>query len=257
MSNSHQTHHNLNQQQYSDKAHHYLTSLVHAQGIEFAKMQEYLQLKGVQSVLDLGCGGGHVSYHLAPAVSSVTAYDLTPSMIELVLTEARQRNLDNISGKVGCAESLPFADNSFDAIVTRYSAHHWQSLPKALMECHRVLKPQGSMIIVDTLGHAHPVFNNFLQTIETIRDPSHVRNYHLAEWTNFVEMVGFDIIQIDRQRLALEFNSWTARMHTPADSISTIRRIQQCASVELTRHYDVQADGSFTNDVLYMVLMKA
>ena len=48
----------------------------------------------------------------------------------------------------------------------------------------------------------------FLQTIETIRDPSHVRNYSVKEWIYFIEDAGFDLVGLDKQTLALDFDSW-------------------------------------------------
>ena len=48
-------------------------------------------------VLDLGCGGGHVSYRVAPHVREVVACDLTPDMLALVKRTADERDLNNIS----------------------------------------------------------------------------------------------------------------------------------------------------------------
>ncbi|WP_435889727.1 class I SAM-dependent methyltransferase [Escherichia coli] len=43
----------------------------------------------------------------------------------------------------GYAESLPFADNAFDIVISRYSAHHWHDVGAALREVNRILKPGG------------------------------------------------------------------------------------------------------------------
>ena len=62
------------------------------------------------SALDLGCGGGHVSYRLAPHVGQLTAYDLSQAMLDAVGREAAGRGLGNIALRRGAAEALPFAD---------------------------------------------------------------------------------------------------------------------------------------------------
>jgi ubiquinone/menaquinone biosynthesis C-methylase UbiE len=71
-------------------------------------------------VLDLGCGAGHASFTAAQQVAQVTAYDLSSQMLEVV-AEAAKRRAGNIDAQ-GYAESLPFADASFDVVISRYSA---------------------------------------------------------------------------------------------------------------------------------------
>lgn len=250
------SHHNLNIQQYQDKSSNYLHSTVHAQGNEFAKMRQLIKDYQLAHLLDLGCGGGHVSYQIAEVSQSVTAYDITPAMTELVQQQAHARGLSNITTQIGVAEQLPFAANTFDGIITRYSAHHWQNVPQALSEMHRVLTDAGKVIIVDVLGHSHPVLNNFLQTIETIRDPSHVKDYSLSAWLGFAEMAGFRVEQVDKQTLHLNFDSWVKRMNTPDAAIQTIRSLQQTASDMVKHYYQLAEDGSFVTEVMYLVLSK-
>lgn len=251
------THHQVNQQQYQDKSQAYLTSSVHAQGIEFQKMQQLIQLHQFKTVLDLGCGGGHVSYQVAPFVEQVTAYDLTPSMVELVAQQATQKGVNNVITQQGAAESLPFADQSFDCVISRYSAHHWHNVAQAMSEIYRVVAQQGKVIMVDILGNSNPVMDNFFQTMESIRDPSHVRNYSLQEWMHFAECAGFQIECVEKQHLELEFQSWTERMQTPEYAVQTIRHLQHKASDQTRQYYQIQADGSFRSEVMYLVLSRA
>ena len=58
------TQHALNIQQYQDKSHNYLNSAVHAQGAEFDKIKQLIEAHKHRHILDLGCGGGHVSYQV-------------------------------------------------------------------------------------------------------------------------------------------------------------------------------------------------
>jgi SAM-dependent methyltransferase len=61
---------------------------VHAQGTEFALLQAELAGQGAARVLDLGCGAGHVSFHVAPLVKEVVAYDLSQQMLDVVAAAA-------------------------------------------------------------------------------------------------------------------------------------------------------------------------
>ena len=248
--------HHVNQQQYQDKSKVYFNSDVHAQGIEFQKMQHLIQNQQLKKVLDLGCGGGHVTYQIAPYVDEVTAYDLTPSMVELVAEQAKVKGFENVQTQQGAAECLPFADQSFDAVITRYSAHHWQNVTQAMREIHRVLAQNGKVIIVDILGHANPILDTFFQTIETIRDPSHVRDYSVQEWAKFAEYAGFKIEIIEKQHLDLDFQSWTEWMQTSEYAVETIRYLQNQVSDQVWQYYQIQEDGSFCSEVLWMVLSK-
>ncbi|MCU4414706.1 class I SAM-dependent methyltransferase [Acinetobacter sp. WU_MDCI_Axc73] len=250
------TQHQVNQKQYQDKAKAYLNSTVHAQGAEFDKIREVLQRQPLNCVLDLGCGGGHVTYHIAPDVEQVIAYDLTAEMVQLVVEQAKERGLNNVMGQQGAAEQLDFADQSISAVVSRYSAHHWQNVSQAMNEIYRVLKPRGKVIFVDILGNQQPVLDTFLQSMEIIRDPSHVRDYSLAEWMTFAERAGFKIEQIEKQSLQLNFASWVERMQTPAEAVATLRYLQQKASDVVKNYFQIQLDGSFQSEVMYLVLTK-
>ena len=139
----------LTQKQFGDQAQNYLSSAVHAQGAEFEQIITLARQQQAQNILDLGCGAGHVSFYLAAACqeAQITAYDLSDKMLAVVAAEAGERGLANIKTQQGMVEKLPFADNQFDLVVTRYSAHHWLDVPKALSEIKRVLKPDGMLII--------------------------------------------------------------------------------------------------------------
>ena len=123
-------------------------------------------------------------------------------------------------------------------------------------EIYRVLKPRGKVIFVDILGNQQPVLDTFLQSIEIIRDPSHVRDYSLAEWMTFAERAGFKIEQMQKQSLQLNFASWAERMQTPAEAVATLRYLQQKASDVVKNYYQIQPDGSFQSEVMYLVLTK-
>lgn len=250
------TQHKLNQEQYQDKSEAYLHSSVHAEGQEFGKMCMLIQQHKLKNILDLGCGGGHVTYQIAAYADQVIAYDLTPEMVKLVQQQSKQKNFSHVMGQVGSAEQLAFDAATFDCIISRYSAHHWQNVGQAMLEMNRVLKQHGKIIIFDILGHSNPVFDSFLQSIEMIRDPSHVRDYSLQEWTHFAEYAGFRIETIEKQHVALNFQHWVQRMQTPIEAINTIRYLQQAVSDEVRKYYQIQDDGSFTSEALYLVLSK-
>ena len=246
------SHSDVVQRQFGERANAYLGSAVHAQGAEFALLQAELAGQDSARVLDLGCGAGHVSFHVAPLVAEVVAYDLSQSMLDVVARAAAERSLGNIVTERGAAERLPFADASFDFVFSRYSAHHWSDLGLALREVRRVLKPGGVAAFIDIMSPGSPLLDTYLQSVEVLRDTSHVRDYSASEWLQQVSEAGLSTRSHSRQRLHLEYTSWVERMRTPAPMREAIRQLQQAMGEEVRQYYQIEADGSFSTDVLVL-----
>ena len=76
-------------------------------------------------------------------MAEVVAMDLSDAMLEQVAMLAAERQIDNITLKRGDVENIPFADNEFDLVVSRYSAHHWPDPQRALREIPETLTAAG------------------------------------------------------------------------------------------------------------------
>jgi ubiquinone/menaquinone biosynthesis C-methylase UbiE len=244
--------HNLVSKQFSPRAAAYVQSAVHSQGEDLEELAQFAQAGGFKRALDLGCGGGHASFALAPHVDEIVAYDLSAEMLSAVAGEAQRRGFANLGTQQGTVETLPFADASFDFAVTRYSAHHWHDIRAALREARRVLKPGAAALFMDAFAPAHPLLDTFLQTIEMLRDPSHVRDYSLAEWTDMLRQAGFAPAPATERKVRLEFESWIARIQTPPVYADAIRALQKDMSEDVLKHYAIEANGSFLLDAMSM-----
>jgi SAM-dependent methyltransferase len=242
--------------QFGAQAGAYLTSAVHAQGPDLEALAALVAGKSAARVLDLGCGGGHVSFAVAKQVGEVVAYDLSPDMLAVVANAARERGLANLSTQQGVAEKLPFAEASFDYVFSRYSAHHWRDLDLGLREAARVLRPGGTAAFVDTVAPGQPLLDTFLQTVELLRDPSHVRDYALAEWLAAIGRAGLLARRASEHRVRLDMRSWLERMRTPPVQADAIRALEAVMSASVTQHFAIEADGSFTIDVLTVFATK-
>jgi ubiquinone/menaquinone biosynthesis C-methylase UbiE len=247
-----QQHEGVVQKQFGERAAAYLSSAVHAQGAEFERLRSIVAAVPAARVLDLGAGAGHVAFQVAPVAAEVVAYDLSADMLGVVAAAAQDRGLGNIHTQQGVAEQLPFADASFDVVLSRFSAHHWSDLGLALREVRRVLKPGGKLAFVDVCAPGLPLLDTHLQTMEVLRDTSHVRNYAPAEWLRQLGDAGLVVEGQVRQRLRLEFTSWVERMRTPEIFRQAIRQLQQAAGQEVRDYFEIGADGSFSIDVLVL-----
>jgi ubiquinone/menaquinone biosynthesis C-methylase UbiE len=243
-------HHDQVADAFGSTAAAYLTSPSHASGADLTTLAAEIGSTPAARVLDLGCGAGHVSFAVAPRAQSVTAYDIAPQMLATVAAAARERGLANVRTEQGAAESLPFADASFDWVVSRFSAHHWHDVPCALGEVRRVLKPGGRTLFVDVAGVDHPLLDTHFQAVEVLRDGSHIRNYRADEWLALFAGAGFTARIRERWRLPMAFDQWVARMRTPEVRVAAIRSLWAGAPDEVREYFAVQPDGSFMLDVL-------
>jgi ubiquinone/menaquinone biosynthesis C-methylase UbiE len=244
------THEQTVQSQFDPRAQAYLTSAVHSAGPDLQRAKELVAQAVPPSAhaLDIGCGGGHLSFALAPHVARMVALDPSPSMLAAVSKAAAAKGLGQIETRQGNAESLPFEDGSFPLVCTRYSAHHWTRLDEASREAVRVLAPGGHVLFIDTLGHEDPLVDTFLQSIELLRDPSHVRNRSREQWRSLLHAAG--LVEQEQAQAEwptrLEFASWVERMRAPADRVAVIRSLQEGAPREVREALAIEPDGSFT-----------
>jgi SAM-dependent methyltransferase len=230
---------------YGARAQDYVTSAVHSAGADLDQIETELCGHRTARVLDLGCGGGHVSYRAAPLVAQVVACDVTANMLDAVARTAAERGLTNITTRQAAAEKLPFPDADFDIVLSRFTTHHWQDMEAGLREARRVLKRGGRAMLIDIVAPADAVLDTHLQTVELLRDVSHVRDYSTAEWIAALSRAGFVLEGITQRRLRMEFAIWIARTRTPAAHANAIRSLQLGAPAIVRDHFAIADDGSF------------
>lgn len=104
-------------------------------------------------IADLGAGEGTVSQLLARRAKRVIAVDNSEKMVEFGSELARSHGVKNLEYRLGDLESLPIAKNEVDVALFGQSLHHAQHPATAMAEAHRVLKPNGRVIVLDLLKH--------------------------------------------------------------------------------------------------------
>ncbi|NVN99906.1 MAG: methyltransferase domain-containing protein [Geobacteraceae bacterium] len=154
-------------------------------------MQTLINLSGVCSddtVLDVACGPGLVACEFARHAGHVTGVDITPAMIEQAKKRQQEQQLENITWAIGEAVPLPYADNSFSLVITRYSFHHLLTPEKALSEMIRVCRPGGRVMVADVAVESSK--SEFYDQLEIMRDPSHTHALTHEEFAAFFQDSG-------------------------------------------------------------------
>ena len=223
--------------QFSAAAARYATSAVHARHGDLDALVAAAELSGRERVLDLGCGTGHSTLALAARAAEVVGLDLTDALLAQAQRLARERGAANVRFERGDAEAPPYPDASFDVVTSRVSAHHYAHPERAVQEAARLLRPDGRLVISDSVSPEDPAQDTFLNAIELLRDPSHVRNHRVSEWCTWLRAAGFSPGLVGRYDMLLDFDSWFARMGSQPASAERIRWLFAGAPAEVQQAF--------------------
>ncbi len=174
---------------WSERAELYRTSAIHAAGDDLDLLVEWCEPAPGVTALDVATGGGHVARRLRDAGATVVTVDPAPGM-----------GADTTAP----AESLPFADDSFDVAACRLAAHHFSDVNAAVREMARVAARR--VVVCDNtfVGAAS-------EEADRLRDPTHVRNYTVEEWRELFAAAGLEVAGERLLQRPLEIGPWLER----------------------------------------------
>ena len=188
---------------WSERAQLYRESAAHREGPDLDLLVEWLGEAGAKTALDVATGGGHVARRLREIGVAVVTTDAAPGMQPDVVTRA---------------EHLPFADRSFDAVVSRVAHHHFGDPAAAMFEMERVTG--GLVIVVDNL-----FMSDEAEEADKIRDLSHVRNYTEAEWRAMFEGAGLKVEDVRHFDKPIELQPWLDRVACAGEDAERVHEL--------------------------------
>jgi SAM-dependent methyltransferase len=111
-------------------------------------LEEVLQLKGDEIVLDFGCGSGRISYWIAPRVKKVVGLETTPEMIQLARKNSR---VENVEFKLYDGIYLPDLPYEFDLVLSIGVLQYMKGDPlkRTISELIQFLKTGGKMVLIE------------------------------------------------------------------------------------------------------------
>ena len=236
------------QRQFGATAAGYATSSCHAQG---ATLQDLLELADVQTgdwVLDVATGTAHSAMAMPPGAGVVIGADLALGMMQAGRTMAEERGIGHLRFVQADVHALPFADGSFERVVSRIAPHHFGDIRLAVREMARVTAPGGRVAVVDGSTPDDPQVDRFVDTLERLHDPTHGRNFPVREWREFYEQAGLEVVEV---RPAIydamggrSLGEWSARSHCSAGTLKEMRDMLQRAPARIRQALRVREEGS-------------
>ena len=178
-------------EQFSKQAGNYTSIVAHRDALE--ELTAITKASKDDNVLDIACGSGIVSCEFAKHVNHVTGIDITPEMLNEAKKLQAKYQLTNMDWEIGEVTSLPYADNTFSIVVSRFGFHHFLNPELVLKEMIRVCKPNGTVMVVDVALADDKI--DAYNVMEKIRDSSHVKALSVKEFELLFEKSGLKNIQ--------------------------------------------------------------
>jgi SAM-dependent methyltransferase len=207
---------------WSNRAQAYRESPTHREGPDLDLLVQWCEPEKGVKALDVATGGGHVARRLREEGAEVVTLDPSPGM-----------QADVLAG----AEDLPFADGSFDVVVSRIAPHHFADVRAAVSEMARV--SNRLVVIEDTLYSS-----DRHEQAEKLRDPTHVRNHTEDEWHELLTGAGLEVEQSECFEKTHPLEAWLARTGCEGEEAERVKELLADRMAE---------DGSAWSDVKIVI----
>jgi len=188
---------------WDERAEAYRRSATHASGDDLDAVVELCNPHAGVKILDVATGGGHVARRLREQGAQVVTLDPSPGMRADVLASA---------------EHIPFEDGSFDVVVSRIAAHHFEDLGQAIGEMARV--SNRVLVIEDMLYRTAEE-----EEAEKLRDPSHVHSLTEEEWRELLESAALEVEQTLFFSKTHDMAEWLARTGCEGADADRVREL--------------------------------
>ena len=127
------------------------------------KIVRILKSKNPSTILDVATGTGDLAIELVKTnAKKIIGLDISKGMLDVGINKINHKNLNNtIEMVIGDSENLKYDDNFFDAVTVSFGVRNFESLDSGLREIYRVLKTNGSLVILETSNPTKFPFKQF------------------------------------------------------------------------------------------------
>lgn len=174
----------------------------------------HVRLTRTTDVLDLAGGAGHLARALAAQGRRFTVLDLTPEQLDVGRRAASRDRVTNVEFVEGDAAATPFADASFDLVLSRFALHHVPDPAAVVREAARVCRDGGHLALIDMVAPDDEATAATLNELERLRDPSHATALTAGALEALASREGA-IVDRDVREQSLVVDAWLERARTP------------------------------------------
>ena len=127
------------------------------------KIVKILKSKNPSTILDVATGTGDLAIAMVKTnAQKIIGLDISKGMLDVGIEKIKDRNLNNtIEMVIGDSENLKYENDFFDAVTVSFGVRNFESLDSGLSEIFRVLKPNGSLVILETSNPTKFPFKQF------------------------------------------------------------------------------------------------
>ena len=236
---------------FGEHARNYAVSRAHTEGATRLLLLERMEAVADETLLDIGSGPGPVAITFAPFVARAIAFDAAPEMLHAARLAARRAGTSNVVPVLGDAHRLPFRDRSLGLVTSRACPHHFADIRGAIAEMARVLEPGGRLGIADGTVPDDPEIDAFLNRLDTLHDPTTVRNYSAREWRGFLEGAGLRVDFVEDYVVEIpegrSLADWLSRSGASSAVMDECRAMLLGAPAKIREYLRVRRDGDDVN----------
>ncbi len=184
-------------ERFDKELHSDMYKKVHGDSKHLNSLLDLCDAKDNNNILDLGTGNGYVAFELAkrnPNIS-VAGLDIAKVSIEQNNEIAKSENLNNIKFTSYDGMNLPYEDNSFDKIISRYTFHHFPDPENMIKQIYKKLTKKGLFILSDPMTYDLDT-SLFVDNFQKLKKDGHVHCCYLDEITAMLAKNGLKITDI-------------------------------------------------------------
>jgi ubiquinone/menaquinone biosynthesis C-methylase UbiE len=160
--------------------------------IRYFVIRQLEKYRPQETLIDAGCGPGYLAFAIARKFPQlkITGIDISGEMVKIAeINSDRLKFNSRVQFLKADVQRLPLASNSIDFAISTLSLHHWSNPGQAMGEFHRVLKPEGQILIFDLRRDAPVILFILAYIVQNLFAPSPIRKTNGAVgsiWSSFI-----------------------------------------------------------------------
>ncbi|MBI9048555.1 MAG: class I SAM-dependent methyltransferase [Anaerolineaceae bacterium] len=165
---------------------------IHGDGAHLEALMNLIDVHAQKCYLDLGTGNGYLAFEMArrfPDIK-VTGIDIATRSIQQNQRLQQEQDIQNLDFRSYNGMKFPFDDGLFAGVICRYAFHHFPDPAFSIEELHRIIEPDGFVIISDPITYADDT-DGFIDQFQLLKTDGHVHFFRIAELDALFQQRGF------------------------------------------------------------------